>query len=171
LLNQPVTDTILQDLGTHGQVLDVISQINGVTLREQSSELSTIQTLPYVAGADPDAQVYEQSDFSAGTNYWNLDAVNVTDFGATPPRVVGYDGDGAYVGVIDTGLPFNWRDYFPEERIAVEFARGFGGGGGNRGTVSSQPETWERDPSSHGLAVTRVILGFRYDLGGPGVRM
>jgi hypothetical protein len=42
LLNQPVTDSILQDLGTHGQVLDVISQINGVTLRAQSSELSTI---------------------------------------------------------------------------------------------------------------------------------
>jgi len=28
LLNQPVTDSILQDLGTHGEVLDVISQIN-----------------------------------------------------------------------------------------------------------------------------------------------
>src|SRR5437016_449860 len=69
LLNQPVTDSILQDLGTHGQVLDVISQINGVTLRAQSSEFSTIQTLPYVAGANPDEQVdLEQNDFSAGTN-------------------------------------------------------------------------------------------------------
>src|SRR6266540_6395933 len=82
LLNQPVTNSILQDLGVHGQVLDVISQINAVTLRAQSSELSTIQTLPYVAGANPDEQVdLEQNDFSAGTNYWNLDAVNVTDFG------------------------------------------------------------------------------------------
>jgi subtilisin family serine protease len=167
LLNQPVTDSILQDLGTHGRVLDVISQINGVTLRAQSSEFSTIQTLPYVAGANPDAQDYEQSDFSAGTNYWNLDAVNVTDFGATPPRVVGYDGDGVYVGVIDSGLPFNWRAYFPEERIAVEFARSFSGGGGERGTVSSQPETWERDTIEHGLGVTSVILGFRYNLVDP----
>ncbi len=33
LLNQPPSNSILQDLGTHGQVLDVISQINGVTLR------------------------------------------------------------------------------------------------------------------------------------------
>jgi subtilisin family serine protease len=171
LLNQPVTDSILQDLGTHGQVLDVISQINGVTLRAQSSELSTIQTLPYVAGANPDAQDYEQSDFSAGTNYWNLDAVNVTDFGATPPRVVGYDGDGVYVGVIDSGLPFNWRAYFPEERIAVEFARSFSGGGGERGTVSSQPETWERDTLGHGIAVTSVILGFRYNLVDPPLPM
>jgi subtilisin family serine protease len=164
LLNQPVTDSILQDLGAHGQVLDVISQINGVTLRARSSELSTIQTLSYVAGANPDMEGYAESDFSAGTNYWNLDAVNVTDFGTTPPRVVGYDGDGVYVGVIDSGLPFNWRAYFPEERIAVELARGFKGGGGERGTVSSQPETWERDTNGHGIAVTSVILGFSYNL-------
>jgi subtilisin family serine protease len=167
LLNQPVSNSILQDLGRHGQVLDVISQINGVTLRARSSELSTIQTLSHVAGANPDAEGYAESDFSAGTNYWNLDTVNVTDFGTTPPRVVGYDGDGVYVGVIDSGLPFNWRDYFPEERIAVEHARGFGGGGGLRGTISSQPETWERDTFGHGIAVTSVILGFSYNLSDP----
>lgn len=167
LLNQPVSNSILQDLGRHGQVLNVISQINGVTLRARSSELPTIQTLSYVAGANPDAQGYAESDFSAGTNYWNLDAVNVTDFGTTPPRVVDYDGDGVYVGVIDTGLPFNWRAYFPEERIAVEFARGFQGGGGERGMVSSQPQTWERDTLGHGIAVTSVILGFNYNLSDP----
>ncbi len=167
LLNQPVTNSILQDLGAHGQVLDVISQINAVTLRAQSSELSTIQALPYVEGANPDAQVDDLDDFSDGSNYWILDAVSVTDFGATPPRVVGYDGDGVYVGVIDTGLPFNWRAYLPEERIAVEFARSFGGGGGERGTVSSQPEKWERDTNGHGLAVTSGILGFRYNLSDP----
>jgi len=171
LLNQPPSNSILQDLAAHGQVLDVLPQIHGVTIRAQPSELSTIQALPYVAGANPDAQDYAQSDFSAGTNYWNLDAVNVTDFGATPPRVVGYDGDGVYVGVIDSGLPFNWRAYFPEERIAVEFARSFSGGGGERGTVSSQPETWERDTLGHGLGVTSVILGFRYNLVDPPLPM
>jgi subtilisin family serine protease len=168
LLNQPPSNSILQDLGTHGRVLDVISQINGVTLRARSSELSTIQTLPYVAGANPDTLGYPaQSDFSDGADDWNLDAVNVTDFGTTPPRVVDYDGDGVYVGVIDSGLPFNWQAYFPEERIAVEFARGFQGGGGERGTVSSQPQTWERDTFGHGIAVTSVILGFRYNLADP----
>ena len=171
LLNQPPSNSILQDLAAHGQVLDVLPQIHGVTIRAQPSELSTIQALPYVAEANPDAQDYAQSDFSAGTNYWNLDAVNVTDFGATPPRVVGYDGDGVYVGVIDSGLPFNWRAYFPEERIAVEFARSFSGGGGERGTVSSQPETWERDTLGHGLGVTSVILGFRYNLVDPPLPM
>ena len=167
LLNQPVTESILQDLGAHGQVLDVISQINGVTLRARSSELSTIQTLSYVAGANPDTEGYAESDLSAGTNYWNLDAVNVTEFGTTPPRVVDYDGEGVYVGVIDSGLPFNWRDYFPEERIAVDLARGFGGGGGQQVTVSSQPLTWERDTLGHGIAVTSVILGFQYSLSDP----
>jgi subtilisin family serine protease len=160
VLNQPPNNSILQDLGAHGQVLDVISQINGVTLRARSSELSIIQALPYVAGANADAIF----DLASGTNYWNLDAVNVTDFGGTPPRVVGYDGEGVYIAVIDTGLPFNWRAYFPEERIAVDLARSFGGGGGERGTVSSQPETWERDTNGHGAAVTSVILGFQYSL-------
>jgi subtilisin family serine protease len=164
LLNQPPSNSILQDLGAHGQVLDVLPQIHGVTIRAQASELSTIQALPYVEGANPDAtfDLSSEQDLSDGANHWALDAVNVTDFGTT--RTVGYDGEGVYVGVIDTGLPFNWRAYFPEERIAVEHARSFGGGGGNRGTVSSQPETWERDTIGHGAAVTSVILGFQYSL-------
>ncbi len=159
LLNQPATDSILQDLGRHGQVLDVISQINGVTLRARSSELSTIQALPYVEGANPDANF----DLTSGTNYWSLDTVNVTDFGTG--RVVDYDGEGVYIAVIDSGLPFNWRAYFPEERIAVEYALSFEGGGGVR--VASQPETWERDTLGHGIAVTSVILGFSYNLSDP----
>jgi len=160
-LNQPASNNILQDLGAHGQVLDVLPQINGVTLRAQSSELSTIQALPYVEGANADATF----DLASGANYWSLDAVNVTDFGTG--RVVGYDGAGVYVAVIDSGLPFNWRAYFSEERIAVDLARSFEGGGGERGTVSSQPETWERDTLGHGIAVTSVILGFRYNLSDP----
>jgi subtilisin family serine protease len=164
LLNQPPNESILQDLGAHGQVLDVLPQIHGVTIRARASELSTIQALPYVEGANPDAtfDLSSEQDLSDGANHWALDAVNVTDFGTT--RTVDYDGEGVYVGVIDSGLPFNWRAYFPEERIAVEHARSFGGGGGNRGTVSSQPETWERDTNGHGAAVTSMILGFQYSL-------
>jgi subtilisin family serine protease len=165
LLNQPPSESILQDLGAQGQVLDVLPQINGVTLSAQASELSAIQALPYVEGANPDSQGDLASDFSGGADDWNLDAVNVTDFGTT--RIVDYDGEGVYIAVIDSGLQFNWRAYFPEERIAVEFARSFGGGGGERGTVSSQPETWERDTLGHGTAVTSVILGFRYSLSDP----
>jgi hypothetical protein len=169
VLNQAPSNSILQDLGAHGQVLDVIPQINGVRLRALASELPAVQSLPYVAGANPDAQVSlaTDSDLSDGTNHWSLDAVNVTDFGATPPRVVAYDGEGVYVGVIDTGLIYNWQAYFPEDRIDMTHARAYEGGGQELGTVSSQPERWGHDTSGHGTAVTSIILGFRYALTDP----
>ena len=68
------------------------------------------------------------------------------------------------MAVLDTGLLDSWRQYFPEERIAVEHARSFGGGGGEQGNVSSQPNKWEHDQNSHGTHVTSTILG--YSLGG-----
>ncbi len=45
-------------------------------------------------------------------------------------RQVEQDGTGVYVAVLDTGLMDSWRRYFPEERIAEEYASFFGGGGG-----------------------------------------
>jgi hypothetical protein len=62
--------------------------------------------------------------------------------------------------VLDTGLLMNWRQYFPEQRIATGYARAFGGGGGEVGWVSSQPNKWERDTDSHGTHVTSTILGY-----------
>jgi subtilisin family serine protease len=79
-------------------------------------------------------------------------------------RQVEQDGTGVYVAVIDTGLIKAWRQYFPEGRIATEYAMCFGGGGGEVGWVSSQPNKWERDVNSHGTHVTSTILG--YHLGG-----
>ena len=168
LLNQAVTDALLADLGTHGQVLDVIPEIKAVMLNAEESELPVIQALSYVAGANPDRECslaqsgggLPLTEFANGANQWSLDAINVTDFGGG--RTVPYDGTGVYVAVIDTGLATNWRGYFPEQRIATQFARSFGGGGGEKGTVSEQPEKWEHDTISHGTAVTSVILGFQY---------
>ncbi|MEL7643272.1 MAG: S8 family serine peptidase, partial [bacterium] len=79
-------------------------------------------------------------------------------------RQVEYDGTGVYVAVLDTGLVDSWRQYFPEERIAEDYAIAFGGGGGEVGFVSSQPEKWQHDQNSHGTHVTSTILG--YSLGG-----
>jgi subtilisin family serine protease len=62
--------------------------------------------------------------------------------------------------VLDTGLLDSWRQYFPQERIAEEYGIAFGGGGGEQGTVSSQPEKWEHDQNSHGTHVTSTILGY-----------
>jgi hypothetical protein len=78
-------------------------------------------------------------DFAGGANAWSLDAIDVTDSGAG--RTLGQDGRGVYVAVFDSGLVYNWRAYFPEERI--DSVRSFGGGGGERGTVSEQPNLWE----------------------------
>lgn len=167
VLNTEVTDAILADLGTHGKVHDVIYEINALTMKVREGELSAIRALPYVAAANPDAgrnaapiDVVAAEDFSGGLNTWDLDAVNVTDFGAG--RVEGFDGSGVYVAVLDTGLVDVWRGYFPQERIAEEYAKSFGGGGGEVGNVSEQPNKWEHDQNSHGTHVTSTILGYNF---------
>jgi len=97
-----------------------------------------------------------------GLSTWNLDAINVTDVGFHN-RTVTQDGSGVYVAVLDTGLLKSWRQYFPDERIAEEYAICFGGGGGEKGTVSQQPNKWERDVNSHGTHVTSTIIGYSLD--------
>ena len=172
VLNTDVTDAILADLGTHGTVRDVVYEIKAVTLQARSSELRAIRALPYVAAANPDAQrngspvdTVAATDFTNGLSTWDQDAINVTDFGAG--RTIGYDGSGVYVAVLDTGLLDTWRQYFPQERIATQFGIAFGGGGGEVGNVSSQPNKWEQDQNSHGTHVTSTILG--YSLGGTAI--
>lgn len=166
LLNTPVTDQILSDLGKYGKVQTVLSDINGLTMKVSSDKLAAIQSLSYVAGANPDAErngapidTVAAENFCDGLNTWNLDAIGVTNIGSG--RQVNYDGTGVYVAVLDTGLVDNWRQYFPEERIAEEYAISFGGGGGEMGTVSSQPNKWEHDQNSHGTHVTSTILGYQ----------
>ena len=165
VLNTDVTDAILADLGTHGKVFNKIVEINAVTMSVPETELPVIQALPYVKAAGPDqvrngspVDTVSATNFTGGINTWDLDAVNVTDFGAG--RVADYDGTGVYVAVLDTGLLDSWRQYFPQERIAEEFGIAFGGGGGEMGSVSSQPNKWEHDQNSHGTHVTSTILGY-----------
>ena len=167
VLNTPVTQAILDDLGTRGKVRDVVPEINAVTMQAAAGQLAAIQTLPYVASANPDAErkgapidTVTAEDFAAGLNTWDLDAVNVTDIDGG--RTVTYDGSGVWVAVLDTGLLDSWRQYFPQERIASNYAIAFGGGGGDLGTVSSQPNKWEHDQDSHGTHVTSTILGYSF---------
>ncbi len=165
LLNTEITDEILATLGGFGPVNDLIPAINALTMKIKAGDLAAIQELPFVAAASPDAvrqgspiDTVAAEDFSDGLSTWDLDVLNVTDFGFDN-RQVAYDGAGVYVAVLDTGLVDSWRQYFPEERIAVEYAKSFGGGGGN-GTVSEQPNKWEHDANSHGTHVTSSILGY-----------
>ena len=165
VLKTDINSAILADLGRYGKVRDVVYEIRAVTLQAPRGMLSTIQRLPYVAAANPDAvrnghpvDTVPETDFSTGLSTWDLDAVNVTDFGTG--RSVAYDGSGVYVAVLDTGLVDSWRQYFPQERIATQYAKSFSGGGADMGNVSEQPNKWEHDANSHGTHVTSTILGY-----------
>ncbi|EMR04371.1 S8 family peptidase [Cesiribacter andamanensis] len=172
VLNAPITEAALAELNALGTVLDVLPQIRALTMRASSSNLQAIQKLSFVEAANPDAarqgsplDAVAVADFSNGLNTWNLDAINVTDLGQG--RTIAQDGNGVFIGVLDTGLLDSWRQYFPQERIATQYARSFGGGGGERGTVSDQPNKWEHDQDSHGTHVTSTIIG--YNLGGTSI--
>jgi subtilisin family serine protease len=170
ILKADITDANLVDLAKYGTVRDVVYEIKAVTMQIVSTDLTKIQKLPYVAFAGPDqtrngapVDTVAATNFLNGINTWNLDAINVTDFGKG--RTIGYDGTGVYVAVLDTGLVDSWRQYFPQERIAVEYAKAFGGGGGEVGNVSEPTNKWEHDQNSHGTHVTSTILG--YSMGTP----
>ncbi len=167
LLKVPATPAVLADLGRFGTVRDIMPEIQAVTIQAPANQLAAIQALSYVAAANPDAErngapvdTVAVTNFAQGWSTWDLDAINVTDLGAG--RTIAYDGAGVYVAVLDSGLLDSWRQYFPQERISVQYARSFGGGGGLAGTVSSQPNKWEHDQDSHGTHVTSTILGYNF---------
>lgn len=165
LLRTAPTTSILADLSSHGKVRDVVAEIKAVTIQAPLRELAVIRNLPYVASANLDAprgtgpvDTVAVTNFTGGLSTWDLDAIDVTDggFGRATP----WTGAGVNVAVIDTGLLDNWRQYFPQERILSQYGAAFGGGGGEMGSVSSQPNKWEHDQNSHGTHVTSTILGY-----------
>src|SRR3989441_11253033 len=126
----------LAELTTLGTVTDENPELNALLMATKAGNLSAIQALPYVAGANPDAErgdapldALAVSDFTGGLSTWDMDAINVTVSPFRSTRgTLGFTGDGVYVGVLDTGLLDNWRSYFPAGRIATQFAIAFQGG-------------------------------------------
>ncbi len=168
VLNTEITDYEISVLGTYGKVRDIVPEIKAVTVQAAETQLPAIQGLPFVLAANPDAErsgapidTVEAGNFLDGNSTWDLDTINITP-GPGNSRSVGYSGAGTFVAVLDTGLLDSWRQYFPQERIAAQYARCFGGGGMNIGNVSEQPNKWEHDQNSHGTHVTSTILGYSF---------
>jgi hypothetical protein len=100
VLNGDVTPAIVADLAAQGTILNNYQDIRALTMRVAEGRLAAIRAKPYVAAANPDAErngapvdTVEATDFGAGINTWDLDAINVTNFGATT-RQVPQDGRG-----------------------------------------------------------------------------
>ena len=168
LLDRAVTDALIAELEAFGTVYDRIDAINAVLMRGREGDLPAIRALPFVLAANPDAErgagppqpPVELEDLSAGLSTWNLDAADVTLGPGFDTRIES-DGEGVYIGVLDTGLLDTWRYYFPEERIAEEHARSFTGG--PVGNTATQPNKWEHDTQSHGTHVTSTIIGYSFN--------
>ncbi len=167
------TKSQLDRLSAIGEIKTQYKEINGVTVAATRAQLGAIRALPFVKAAAVDAEVnipppsdlVPVEDFTGGFSTWNQDAINATLQPMSSARDVSQTGRGVYVGVLDTGLLSTWRQYFPEERIAEQYAATVvGGGAADRGrVVVLRGDQWENDVCAHGTHVTSTILGFRRD--------
>jgi subtilisin len=133
----------------------------------KASSLSAILALPYVAAANVDMGVtgapvdaVQVSSFAGGLGTWDRDAINLTRVLLSSARIA-QTGQGVYIEVLDSGLLDTWRQYFPQDRIATQYAKSFGGGHRN-GNIPEQPNKWEHDVIAHGTHVTSTILGYQF---------
>ncbi|MFD1717273.1 S8 family peptidase [Georgenia deserti] len=171
VLDSNLTAEARADLAEFGAIHETYPEIDALTMKVPASEVDDIRALPFVRAANPDRRVstgpVQESPFTDTTDgmaTWNLDQIDVYDQGEeTDPREVLETGDGVYVAVLDTGLHRTWPHYFAASRVADQFGVAFGGGGGERGSVSTQPNKWARDVNGHGTHVTSTVLGYTID--------
>jgi subtilisin family serine protease len=172
VLRSRPTQAQLARLNAIGLVKTVLPEINGLTMAARANQLRDVRNLPFVKGAAIDQEVnippptdlVQVEDFTGGFSTWNQDAVDATLQPLSSARDVTRTGEAVYVGVLDTGLLSTWPQYFPEERIAEEYAATVvGGGAADRGrVVVLRGEQWANDVCAHGTHVTSTILGFRF---------
>jgi len=89
----------------------------------QEMKLAYVKWLAPLALACAAGPVAAQNIFSGqpstadGYSTFDADMINVENVAQT--------GAGVYVAVLDTGLAPNWKDYFPEARVAANLGKGF----------------------------------------------
>jgi Subtilisin-like serine proteases len=132
--------------------VDKLSRIPGITIGEPVEVKALSESLPSNCGVHGTVLT------------WNLDLINVP----TVHEIYGLDGSGVYIAVLDTGLEPQWRNYFPEDKIASDFAAAFLGAMAtaywSTGEVLNK-NAWEADTNGHGMHVVSTIIGFKvYDL-------
>src|SRR5215204_7044812 len=100
-----------------------------------------------------------------GYHTWDSDLINVD--------AVSQTGRGVYVAVLDTGMVPNWRDYFPDARVATDLGTGFhqpvtfkakkNTCGLEVDVGNLRSDTWVGSRgSTHGTHVASTILGYTY---------
>ncbi|HEX6615283.1 MAG TPA: S8 family serine peptidase [Gemmatimonadales bacterium] len=171
VLKRAPTAAQLARLDALGTVKHQFREINGLTMTAKASQLGAIRALPFVKGAaidaviniPPNTDLVTVPDFTGGLSTWDQDAIDVTITPGSSARDVTQTGRGVYVGVLDTGLLYTWRQFFPEERIATQYATSFVGGGAQDVGAVRQPggDAWEHDVCAHGTHVTSTILGYQ----------
>ena len=125
--------------------------------------LALIPTAAALAGAGP---FKNETSTVAGYSTWDSDVINIENVSET--------GAGVYVAVLDTGLVSNWKDYFPQARVAENLGTGFYQSvtfkahspdgceyDVTKGQLQQSNFTGSRG-SSHGTHVTSTIIGYFY---------
>ena len=110
---------------------------------------------------DFDTTDFDQEALTPIIPYWH-DLVNKEN--------VPNDGEGVYIAVLDTGLLPNWEDFFPAERIATEYGKGFSYDAWWDDTLQEVVFSELQDDrgfitewaSGHGTHVTSTILGYNF---------
>ncbi len=97
---------------------------------------------------DPEPTPWVKDDLVQILPWWN-DIIDV--------EKQSYTGVGSVVVIIDTGLVSNWKDYFPEENILVDYCRSY------TQELGKDKIAWNADTEGHGTAVTGTIIGYRLD--------
>jgi subtilisin family serine protease len=171
VLKSKPTDAQIAQLNTIGKVKTFFNEINGLTMAAKRDQLDRVRALSFVKAAaidqeldfGPQTDLVPLADLTGGLSTWNLDAIDVTVAPLSNARTVTQTGQGVYVGILDTGLLSTWPQYFPQERIASQFAKSFvGGGSQDLGSVTSPGgDSWQHAKCSHGTALTSEILGYR----------